>query len=269
MIYFLEKADDALEKACGLFPASGTQIYGYAARYGGMFPFCTSWIIQDGEGQAVGALGRIHSTLRLSCGTLSEELFLELIDFLDVIQWDTLEGPAETVQKIAQSSNFSGCSVEFGKTMEHRRGLSLCPVSDSIPIQENPSLQEIFHILLKGSSEFSCVNEMEWRRDASHLIRHDGGVYVLAEGKAVAGVTAVAPEWGLISQVVTHPEARGKGLATALISWCVNWLDGKGKGAVLLCSNTQAEKIYRRLGFEEKREFGILHRLDPGNINTV
>jgi len=260
MIYFLEKADDVLEKACGLFPASGTQIYGYAARYGGLYPFCTFWIIQNRRGRAVGTLGRIHSTLRISCGALSQKVFSELMDFLNVIQWETLEGPSSIIRLIAEKNYFPGCSAAFGKVMERRPGLSLCPVADSAPIQENPPLQEVFHILRDGSPEFSCVNELEWRRDASHLIRHNGGVFVTVAGKSAAGVTALAPKWGLISQVVSRPEERGKGFATALTSWCVNWLEGMGKNVVLLCRNPQAERIYRKLGFEETGEFGVLSK---------
>ncbi len=259
MIYFLEDADKTLETACGLFPASGTQIYGYAARYGGMFPFCTSWIVQDESGRAVGALGRFHMSLRLSCGMLSEKVFLELLEFLSFLQWDTLEGPADIIQQVAEYKDFSQGSLRFGKTMERMSGGEL-PALDCFPIQENPPLRELFAILRDCTQEFLNADEMEWRRDASHLLRHEGGVYAAIEGKALAGITALSPQWGFISQVATLPEERGRGFASALINWCVRFLSNTGRNAVLICCNSQAERIYQKLGFIEGRKFGILYR---------
>lgn len=259
MIYFLEQADQALETACGLFPASGTQIYGYAARYGGMFPFCTSWIVQDESGRAAGALGRFHMSLRLSCGVLSKNIFLELMEFLSFLQWDTLEGPADMIQQIAEYKDFSQCTLRLGKTMEHMIGQEL-PALDCFPVQKNPSLQKLFSILRDSTQDFLNVDEMEWRRDASHLLRHEGGVYAAIDGKALAGVTAVSPQWGFISQVATLPEERGQGFASALTNWCVRFLSNTGRSAVLLCCNPQAERIYQKLGFIEGKKFGVLYR---------
>lgn len=261
MIYFLERLDKALETACGLFPASGTQIYGYAARYGGMFPFCTSWIIQDVPGQTAGALGRFHMSLRLSCGTLSKDIFLELVDFLSFLQWDTLEGPADIIQQIAGYKKFSQGSLRFGKTMERPMGREL-PNLEPMPFQENPPLQEAFAILRDSTPDFSNVDEMEWRRDASHLLRHEGGVYVAIKGKSLAGITALSPQWGFLSQVATRPEERGQGFASALVNWCVRFLSNTRRNAVLLCWNPQAERIYQKLGFIESGKFGILYRAE-------
>lgn len=258
MIRFLPEADPRLERGCLLFPASGVQIYGYAVRYGGGFPFCTSWAIEDGKEEIVGALGRFNGSLRLSCGFLEPSLFRELADFLAVLAWDTLEGPAGVVEQLGKELDapvqiFRGCAME-------RRDQSPCPVPEGPPIREEPELSEVFRILRGSAPEFAGINEMEWRRDASHMLRHGGGLYVSLCGQAVAGITAYAPGWGLISQVATLPEGRGRGYASALTAWCINALLETGRDAVLLCGeeNGTAERIYKKLGFVQGGRFAVL-----------
>lgn len=260
MIRFLPEADARLEKGCLLFPASGTQIYGYAARYGGGFPFCTSWAIEDEEGEIVGALGRFNGSMRLSCGPLEPSLFRELADFLAVLSWDTLEGPAGVVEELAKGLNGPG-HILRGYAME-RRDRNPCPVPEGPPILEGPELSGVFRILRGSASEFAGINEMEWRRDASHMLRHGGGLYVTLCGQAAAGITAYFPGWGLIAQVATLPEGRGRGYASALTAWCVNALLETGRGAVLLCGdgNNAAERIYKKLGFAQTGRFAVLTR---------
>lgn len=262
MIRFLPEANHRLEQGCLLFPASGTQIYGYTARYGGGFPFCTSWTIEDENGEIFGALCRFNGTLRLSCGSLEPLLFRELADFLAVLSWDTLEGPAGVVEELAKFLNGSG-HILWGYAME-RRERNPCPVPEGPPILEGPELSEVFRILRGSAPEFASVSvdEMEWRRDASHMLRHGGGLYVSAGGQAVAGITAYTPGWGLISQVASLPESRGRGYASALIAWCVNALLETGRRAVLLCGdgNGTAERIYQKSGFVQTGRFAVLTR---------
>ena len=262
MIRFLPEADFRLEKGCLLFPASGTQIYGYASRYGGGFPFCTSWAIEDEKGETVGALGRFNGSLRLSCGSLEPSMLRELGDFLAVLSWDTLEGPAGVVEELAMARGLNGPGhILWGYAME-RRERTPCLIPEGPPILEGPELSEVFWILRGSAPEFAGINEMEWRRDASHMLRHGGGLYISAGGQAVAGITAYAPGWGLIAKVATLPESRGRGYASALTAWCVNILLETGRGAVLLCGdgNNAAERIYKRLGFAQTGRFAVLTR---------
>ena len=142
MIRFLPEADFRLEKGCLLFPASGTQIYGYASRYGGGFPFCTSWAIEDEKGETVGALGRFNGSLRLSCGSLEPSMLRELGDFLAVLSWDTLEGPAGVVEELAMARGLNGPGhILWGYAME-RRERTPCLIPEGPPILEGPELSE-------------------------------------------------------------------------------------------------------------------------------
>lgn len=263
MIRYLPEADLRLERGCILFPASGTQIYGYASRYGGNFPFCTSWAVENKKGEIVGVLGRFNSSLRLSCSSLSPEVFQELADFLTVLSWDTLEGPADRVMQLAERLDLDTAGhISLGNAMERRKDHP-CPVPNSPPILEQPDFSEVFRILKGSVPDVSEADEMEWRRDASHMVRHRGGTYVSIGGQSVAGITAYSPKWGLISQVATLPEGRGKGYASALVAWCVNALRKKGQDAVLLCGeeNRQAEDIYQKLGFVRSGRFAVLRRI--------
>lgn len=263
MIRFLPEVNGSLEEACRMFPAIGTQIYGYASRYGGNFPFCTFWVIEDEKGEPLGALGRFHHTMRLSCQTLPPDTCREVQEFLQMMSWNTLEGPAEIVEQMSEKLGCSPQLLSFGQAMERPYSLprlSLENRSIQDEIRENPPLQEVFQILRDSVPEFSVVDEMEWRRDASHLLRHNGGKYGAVPGKAAAAVAAHSPCWGLISQVATRPEFRGNGYASALTAWCVDVLAGEGRSAALLCQSSQAGRIYVRLGFKAAGRFAVLHR---------
>ncbi|MCI4334079.1 MAG: GNAT family N-acetyltransferase [Thermoplasmata archaeon] len=60
------------------------------------------------------------------------------------------------------------------------------------------------------------------------------------------------PELTLISHVVTHPDARGRGHARRATGWLTREAIGRGAFAALYVrdSNLPARAVYDRLGFE-------------------
>ncbi len=67
-----------------------------------------------------------------------------------------------------------------------------------------------------------------------------------------------------IERVAVRRAARGRGVATAMLRWCLARLDGKGLGPCVLHAQLPAEGLYARLGFrpegEPFLEAGIPHR---------
>jgi ribosomal protein S18 acetylase RimI-like enzyme len=77
-----------------------------------------------------------------------------------------------------------------------------------------------------------------------------------AAGQATAGLHPPGPAW-LLACVGTRPEARGRGLATALISAGLDEADVAGATAALETSAEENVRLYRRLGFE------VVAEVDP------
>lgn len=94
-----------------------------------------------------------------------------------------------------------------------------------------------------------------WRTH-SHLM---GGFVGVNEGGrllAMAGERMKLPGWTEVSGVCTHPGARGRGLATALMGVVIERVLARGEQAFLhtYADNHGAIALYRRLGFEIRRE---------------
>ncbi|MGH9394022.1 MAG: GNAT family N-acetyltransferase, partial [Terriglobales bacterium] len=63
-----------------------------------------------------------------------------------------------------------------------------------------------------------------------------------------------------ISAVCTHPEARGQGLAAALVAELVERIRARGETPYLnvASSNGNAIRVYERLGFAFRRGFHVV-----------
>jgi len=82
-----------------------------------------------------------------------------------------------------------------------------------------------------------------------------GGVLI-----AMAGERFRLPGWTEISAVCTDQSARGEGLAGRLVRAVVAGIRARGDEALLhvASTNTDAIRLYRSLGFVERREFDFL-----------
>lgn len=93
-------------------------------------------------------------------------------------------------------------------------------------------------------------------RSHSHLM--GGFVGVREDGRliAMAGERMKLPGWTEVSGVCTHPDARGRGLAGALMGVVIDRALARGERAFLhtYADNHGAIALYRRLGFDIRRE---------------
>lgn len=62
---------------------------------------------------------------------------------------------------------------------------------------------------------------------------------------------------GSMSSVFVEPAQRGRGLARAVVSAGLSWLDSKGAEVVDLHATPQAVKLYRSLGFTDPRSLSL------------
>jgi ribosomal protein S18 acetylase RimI-like enzyme len=80
---------------------------------------------------------------------------------------------------------------------------------------------------------------------------HYFGVFVGGRLVAMAGERLQTPEFTEVSAVCTHPQARGRGLASALTHHVASGIVDRGQTPILHVAqtNVDAQRVYERLGF--------------------
>lgn len=103
-----------------------------------------------------------------------------------------------------------------------------------------------------------------WRE--THLLGRYVGVRRGGTLVAMAGERLRPPGWTEISAVCTAPEARGEGLAARLVGNVAAHVIARGERPFLhvATSNTAAVEVYRRLGFQVRREVTFHGYRTPG-----
>jgi GNAT superfamily N-acetyltransferase len=92
-------------------------------------------------------------------------------------------------------------------------------------------------------------NEADWRvflRDGAVRAMDDGDPVTLA---ATAAVLPLGPDLAWISMVLVRPDLRRRGMATQLMRWAVERLEGTR--CVALDATPAGREVYRRLGFQD------------------
>ncbi|HEV2066829.1 MAG TPA: GNAT family N-acetyltransferase [Thermomicrobiales bacterium] len=98
------------------------------------------------------------------------------------------------------------------------------------------------------------------------VAERDGRIAGTAQLTFMAGLSHRGMTRAEIEAVRVHRTARGTGLGTLLIRWCIECARRHGCGVVQLTSNASradAHRFYARLGFEQSH-VGFKMRLPPG-----
>lgn len=112
--------------------------------------------------------------------------------------------------------------------------------------------------LLSKISEFPSRNEddfvssMEKKSSRRYFISENG------EFVATASTSVETEDMAMIVAVATHPDHRGKGLATAVTGKLCLDLRTEGKDVCLFYDNPDAGRIYRKMGFEDMGKWKML-----------
>jgi len=82
------------------------------------------------------------------------------------------------------------------------------------------------------------------------------GVFVVEDGGrtcATASVIAHGTRTGWIGMILVHPDFRRRGLASALMSRCIETLQSRGVESIKLDATDQGRPVYLKLGFADER----------------
>lgn len=127
---------------------------------------------------------------------------------------------------------------------------------------EEKDLENIANLIINDHmGEFyeldELVSQIKEREDDNY-----GRNYVIREGDKIvsnASTTAEIEEIAVLSNVITDPSFRGKGLATIVCSKLCNDLIDEGKKVYLINYTEESTGLYDKLGFEISCEIGKLY----------
>lgn len=117
-----------------------------------------------------------------------------------------------------------------------------------------------------GIEDLSAVLDLYAHNPENHFrtdLLRDGVFFGVRDGRrlvAIGGTHVVVPSHGIavLGGIFTHPDARRRGLATAITARLADDLFARGCSTVVLsvtASNDQAIRVYERLGFERSYRY--------------
>ncbi len=115
-------------------------------------------------------------------------------------------------------------------------------------------LERVYRILCSG---FEMGDFDRWYCDISHRIRHDTAYLYLLEERGCAFAVSQGDRL-FLSGVAVLPEQRGQGTGSRLLRAILS--EYVGKTAAVYSRNPNADRFYRRLGFEQIGEWHTFSR---------
>lgn len=113
----------------------------------------------------------------------------------------------------------------------------------------------------RGSSERE--EEKARKASASKVGCFTVGIFQDDRLLSTAGISSASKQGAMLTGVATRPDERGKGLATAAVYATCNECFRRGMDYVALYyTNPVAARIYKRIGFEDVADFGMLSRIE-------
>lgn len=114
---------------------------------------------------------------------------------------------------------------------------------------------------------YEAFAAIDTRQDQMLIVaERDGHIAATAQMTFMAGLSHRGMTRAEIEAVRVHRTARGSGLGSLLIRWCIECARRHGCGMVQLTSNASradAHRFYARLGFEQSH-VGFKMKLPPG-----
>lgn len=117
-------------------------------------------------------------------------------------------------------------------------------------IDTNPQRRRVYEILCCDTAFGSSVEALHWISDVATRQRLGlTRLYTIGD-QATAGVYFLSNQVGILASVATLPEARGQGLASALIKFITAELLAEGVTPAVICGEATLEKFYNSLGYQ-------------------
>ncbi len=243
MIHFLEKDQlPQLYRFCYGDPF-GCRIASLALAYGTNSGFAEFWLQTAENGKVCGAISRLNGavTMQLSPDADQEELeaFLSHIGYGTVLrEYDRQTGTGEVMEW-----------TEKGNTVR---------IDENVTFAKEPTLSQIYDLLKQCEDESFQVPEFDaFYVDVSHRLRYHTARLAALEQKekllACGFSLWETPDSAVLGAVAVTPQARGKGLGSAVVLRLQKQL--AGKRVYLFRANGKNGKFYQRLGFTHRTYF--------------
>jgi len=130
-------------------------------------------------------------------------------------------------------------------------GAGFAAMSSAITIRAFTESDVPFGMELKTLAGWNQL-EADWRR---FLALQPAGCFV-AEAEGVPAGTATTTQYGLrfgwVGMVLVHPQMRRRGVGTALLRHCIDYLEARGVACVKLDATPLGKRLYDTLGFVDE-----------------
>ena len=262
----LKKAEDndksAIIQHLALDESINSPILSQIERYGFSKGFQDVWMINNGtcEPKAIIMRHFNHMYLYLMSDDADYEEIASFSAFFgaDII-WSRLNN-LESMEPFLK-----GYRLEPSKNMILHNPALLVPcgrveharVEDSCELAEMIFSEKDFKRFYSSESEI----EMGIRRrmemgQCRYMVIRSGSVI------SVQAYTTIETEnYVTIGGVITRPDSRGRGLASQVVSSLCNLIFNQGKRPNLFYKTEDAGRVYKRLGFCESGDYGMLHKI--------
>lgn len=245
-----------IERLCNAEPYIGCIFMAAAVAFYDAPDLMTVWVEVDEHGKAVSAVNIGSSDLLvLTGGNIPGS---EMLLFLTKLAED---------EKITDISCGEAALPVLKKLFgEHTEILPLMKCTRHVKFEHNGAQNiksgdsaGLYGLMLSQYAENDKPDfEMWMLKHTRDIARGQSTVLTLEHGGApVSGacIRGRCPAGGAIVSVITKPEFRGRGYASALVAQCAETLKSENRAAWLCPSSAAAERLYSRLGFKRCGSF--------------
>lgn len=245
-----------IERLCNAEPYIGCIFMASAVAFYDAPDLMTVWAEVDEHGKAVSAVNIGSSELLVLTG--GNNLSTEMLIFLTKLAEDD-----KITEICCGEAAFPVLKKLFG---EHAEVLPLMKCSRHVKLEHGGVLKPksgdsagLYELMLSQFSEGEKPDfEMWMLKHTRGIARGQSTVLTLEHnGAPVSGacIRGRCAAGGAIVSVVTKPEFRGRGCASALVAQCAEMLKSEGRTAWLCPCDDRAERLYARLGFKRSGSF--------------
>jgi len=249
MIRFLDEPADLLPIAARE-PALGAQLMDLAIVYHGDPLSAPIWLVCGGGGAPLGAVGTAGKNIIVLAEGMAPDA--ELSGFVRLLAGGDANGIL--------------CGPRFAAVLKKQRDFRpvLRPVLKcshaaeapvcGLPVSPPRRLEDCWGLLAAESEEFASSDKETWllcvsrgirRRQTTVLMVYDGDIPV-----STASIRGRTENGGIIESVVTRPDHRGLGFASAIVAMLTDTLEAEERAAYIVSADDPSERLYEKLGFE-------------------
>ncbi|MBR5272214.1 MAG: GNAT family N-acetyltransferase [Clostridia bacterium] len=223
----------------------GVRMAAALTTYGTDCRFVDFWLVYEGE-NIIGALSKIDGDMTVYCDCANDEI----VEFICAVGAETLTGEKNCLSLLG--FNEFSCT---GSIMQYN---GVCDFADD-ETETAPSIMTVCKILCECEGESIRVGQFDrFYTDLCLRVRRGTAKCCLA-GDGVAIASAVTDCAAIIGGVAVKPDARKKGIGSAVVRKLISELP-KDKTIYLLRLDGENEEFYKKLGFADVGSWASISR---------